>query len=132
MGYDLPSGVLLSTDPAVDTEISLTTDYVYGINLIRIPFVTDGTGANRTVALRITVDSSVIYEVPISAVIIATTTAEILFGENLPYIDVGDVRMVPFPSGFKLPRGAVIETVTTNMQATDNFGAAVLFVNKLD
>lgn len=127
-----PSGVLLTSDPAVDTEISLTTLYDYKINLIRIPFVTDAGVADRTVTLKITADGSVIYEVPISAVITASTTAEILFGEGLPYTSVGDVRMIPLPHGLKLPRGSVIETETALMEATDNFGAAVLFVDKLN
>jgi len=128
---DTPAGVLLTEDPAADTEISYTTLYDYKIDLIRIPFVTDGTAANRTVTLTITVDSSIIYEVPISAVITASTTAEILFGENLPYTSVGDVRMVPLPHGLKLPRGSVIATTTDLIETGDNFGAAVLFVEKL-
>jgi len=130
---DMPSGVLLTSDPAANTEISITTDYDYKVNLIRIPFVTDANAANRTVTLKITEAAlgSVIYEIPISAVITANTTATIMFGEGLPYTDVGDVRMVPLPHGLKLPRGAIIETVTTSIQATDNFGAAVLFVDKL-
>lgn len=128
----MPSGILLTSNPAVDTEISLTTDYDYKINLIRIPLVTDSGVANRTVTLTITVDSSIIYSVPISAVITASTTAEILFGEGLPYTSVGDVRMIPLPHGLKIPRGAVIETVTDLMEAGDDYGAAVLFVDKLN
>lgn len=127
-----PSGVLLTSDPAIDTEISITTDYDYKINLIRIPFVTDANVADRTVTLTITVKSSIIYSVPISAVITASTTAEIMFGEGLPYTSVGDVRMIPLPHGLKLPRGAVIATSTPLKEAGDNFGAAVLFVDKLN
>ncbi len=128
---DAPGGVLLTTNPAVDTEISFTTLYDYKIDLIRIPFVTDANVADRTVTISIVVDSSEIFGIPISAVITAGTTATILLGENLPYADVGDVRMIPLPHGLKIPRGTVISTTTTNLQVGDDFGAGILFVEKL-
>jgi hypothetical protein len=128
-----PSGALVTTDPAVDTEISYTTLYDYKVNLIRIPFVPTGAGT-RTIVLKITVPTTkIIYNVPISAAITATSGAhEIMFGEGLPHAAVGTTYMVPLPHGLKLPRGSVIETVTAGLVVTDNFGAAVLFLDKLN
>ena len=122
-----PDGIVTTDDPAAGAEIDITLNYDSEISVLKIPFVTDATVADRTVLLTFSIGTDVIYELPISSVITASTSATIYFGKSLPYSAVGDVRFLPAPSHFALPRGATIETTTTNLQSGDNFGKAIVF-----
>ncbi|KKN51941.1 hypothetical protein LCGC14_0617780 [marine sediment metagenome] len=131
MSRKTPYGTLLSTDPAVQTDISLTTDYVYELSLIRIPLVTGGAGT-RAITIQITANSNIIYNVPISADITTADTWEIMIGHGLSHSLTGTTYTLPLPEKLRLPRGSVIATSSTGLTASDNFGAAVLFVDHLD
>lgn len=128
------AGVLKGEDPNAGEEFSITTDYDYVLSLIRISFVTSATAGQRVVHLRITAESEVIYDMPIYSAITESTNAEIIYGGGMPWNDASntstDAWFVPFPRRLNVPRGSIIETVTNGLDAGDNFGKVILYVER--
>ncbi|HEY2938147.1 MAG TPA: hypothetical protein VGJ25_16205 [Gaiellaceae bacterium] len=126
--------VIIGDDPAAGAEVALTVEKgrAWIVYAIRIPFVTDATVATRVVGLRIDDGNSVYFEAPSGAGQAASLTMAHVFstaGFN------GNEAGVRSSGGLFVPcvllRGHRILTVTTNIQAGDNFGRPVLYVDEL-
>ncbi len=124
-----PHGVVVSNNPAVNTEVSMTLLADTEVSLIKIPFVTDANVANRTVNVIITIGSDIIYNIPINTDFTASATNEIYIGGGMDYSTIGTYRFLPLPHRLPLPRGTVITTSTSGLQIGDNFGSAIVFGN---
>ena len=121
------------SDPAADTEISqaVPTGALWKPELLYVPLTTDANAANRRVNLKITDGTNTIGWVLCNTDQAASLTYEYTFSHvggsqhtNSTYV-VSTLPDFPF-----LPAGYTIETVTTNRQATDNFGQGYLVVTQ--
>lgn len=120
------SHAVLGSDPAANTEASIAVpDGQYWLlRSIRGTLVTDGNAATRSVTLSITHRNGEIIECPMG-----TTQAASLSYKYNWFVGAASVfgatslRMTaPIPVDLLLPPGSTLDTVTTNKQATDNWG----------
>lgn len=121
------------SDPAADTEWSETVPdgKVWRVLSIRATLVTDANAANRQVSVTLT-DATNTFFRSSSASVQAASLTHIYTVADLPGVVVGAsslVHQVPLPP-MLLPPGTVIASVTTNKQATDNWGAPVFYVEE--
>lgn len=132
---DVP-GVLRSitgTDPAANTEISETvpTGARWKLRAMSFTLVTDATGANREVNLVLDDGANILHVTSSGFTHIASLTkrySAALIGTSVAPTQATD-RQIVLPD-LILPGGARIRTVTTNLQATDNYGAPQLLVEE--
>lgn len=129
-------GVLRSvagTDPAANTEISETvpTDARWRVLAIQVNLVTDATAANREVSLLIDDGTTVFARVPVGTNHAASLTRTYSFATNTARNTIAQdpVLNAPLPE-LVLGDGFRVRTVTTNLQATDNYGAPQLLVEE--
>lgn len=124
----------LGTDPAANVEITQTvpSGEVWKVRSIAFTLVSDGNAANRFVTLTITDGTNTILQISPAAVQTATQTVRYNFAPNLSARQNATtlIQEQPLPADLILPAGSVISTVTTARQATDNFGAPYLQVEK--
>lgn len=122
------------TDPAANVEISeIVPDFfAWKIKSIRFRLVTDATAATRTVHLTITLPSSVVMDIPSVVTQTASLTRDYNFIAGLQsYAAVaGDEIVVGLPDDLILPANSTIATATDNRQATDNFAAPRIFLER--
>lgn len=120
----------LTADPAANNEISYTATQFIVVKFFAASLVTDANAANRRVAVTVDDGTTVFFKTPSLSDQAASLTY--LYGgwdgsdpaavAALSVIlgwPVGGVMMAP---GYRL------KTITTNRQATDNWGAGVLHV----
>lgn len=128
--YSVLPSVLASTDPAANTEHSITVPAGEQWDLLAINFslVTDGNAANRTVTITID-DGTTVYAKATGPVTqAASLTYNYTFGVGSALLTAvaGLNVTVPLPQLSLMP-GHRIKTVTTNLQATDNYGIAQVY-----
>lgn len=121
-------------DPAAGAEATFTptANKLSKPHSFTVTLVTDATAANRQVTLRIQRDGNVVYRIPAPAVQTASTTVIYCFGKDLPSTNGATalVQSIPMPDGIVLTENDTIDTVTTNLQAADNFGAPRVFMEE--
>lgn len=130
------SGVLRSitgTDPAANVEISETvpTNARWKLLAARFSLVTDGNAANREVALTFDDGTNVYARIPARVVQTATLTFgyTCLVGAALETVVQDTEKLIRLPA-IELQGGHRWNTVTTNRQATDNYGAPQYLVEE--
>lgn len=121
------------TDPAANTEWSETvpSGKVWLVRSIRATLVTDNNAANRQVGVTLTDGTNVFFKA-CSASVQAASLTHIYTVADLPGVVVAASALehqVPLPP-MLLTGGTVIASVTTNKQATDNWGAPVFCVEE--
>lgn len=126
--------VVVGSDPAAGVEISVTVPAgeIWLLESLIVTLVTDATVTNRYVSLAFD-DGTTEY----GRVIVAAAQAESLTmrksflrglgSENTGVLTIGSQASLP---DFALLPGHRIRSITTNLQAGDNFGAPVLYVVK--
>jgi len=126
--------VITTANPGAGSEVSLTTEAQSWllVHSFACQFVTDATVANRRVQLRATVGGSLVLglaspaDQPASETHIYSWSA----GSTSLFDGTGFVQQGGFPVNVLFPPGTVIFTLTTNLQAGDNFSAGVLLVSR--
>lgn len=129
-------GVILSlagADPAAGAEMSETvpTNARWRLLGVDIPLVTDATVANREVVLTIDDGANIVAEIASGTSHVASTTRRYSFARNVQRGAGATALTVnaPIPDAI-LMGGYRVRTVTTNLQAADNFGAPRLWVEE--
>jgi hypothetical protein len=117
-----------SSDPAVDVEHSITVPagQIWELWAVNFNLVTDANAANRRVVLTIDDGTTVFAKSVAGAVQAASLTYNYTFAVGAPTMSaVVDLNLVNnLPGPLYLAAGYRIKTVTTNRQATDNYGVA--------
>lgn len=129
-------GVLRSvtgTDPAANTEISETvpTNARWRLYAVAATLVTDANVANREVALVLDDGATVLARVPSGFSHTASLTKLYSFfrGGLVQTVAQDLTRIMAIP-WVDLQGGSRLRTITTNLQATDNYGAPQLLVEE--
>jgi len=120
------------TDPAAGAEISETVPARRRWRILTVCFslVTDATVVTRVVFLRYTDAINLLCQTFNTTGQLASTTHVYTFAPfGSSKITASSNEMIPFPS-LTLPAGFVVETLTTGLQAGDNFGAPRLLVEE--
>ena len=124
---------LTGTDPAANVEISETvpTNARWRLRAFAVTFVTDANAANREVALTVDDGTTVLARVPFGFTHTASLTKlySAFLGGFVNAAAQDLTRLAPLPD-LELQGGFRLNTVTTNRQATDNFGAPQLLVEE--
>lgn len=126
----VPYTGILSTrsgsNPAAGSETSITVpaNQIWRVYSWRAQLVTDGTAVNRFVHLRITDGSNRLYETFTTTAHTASLTRDHFAFHGVPTVAAFEntESLMPFPAEVWLREGSVISTVTTNLQAGDNWG----------
>lgn len=125
---------ITGTDPAANVEISETvpTNARWRLLAVFATLVTDGNVAAREAALTLDDGATVFGRFPAGQTQAATlTTRYVWTSGGARFAIVGDRTIViPIPDIW-LPDAARLKTVTTLLQATDNWSAPQLFVEEL-
>jgi len=121
------------SDPAAGAEFSETipAGKIWNLIAIAVAFVADATVASRTPEIIIDDGTNEILRLTDRTVITASQTRTLQanrFGV-LP-ADTATVHYFILPLGFELPAGYRVRSVTTNLQAGDNYGAPKLIVDE--
>lgn len=124
------------TDQAAGTEVTETvpTGEVWKLLAVRFQLVSSGTAATRTVTLNIDDGSNIVWRRTSPGTQTASLTRNYLYladlvGEDAAFDGNGDIKLF-LPSTPLLP-GWRVRTITTNIQAGDNFGAPLLHYVKV-
>jgi hypothetical protein len=123
-------GTAVSSDPAANTEHSITISASDG-PIILVGFsaalVTDANAANRQVKFSFEDASGRVFQYAVAGGTHAASLTRQYAGRCTGYASpaVADTLfVVSLPEeGIWIPAGGVIKTITTNLQATDNWGA---------
>ncbi len=127
-----------SSDPAVNTEISVTlgtagSGQLFHIQSINIPLVTDSGVANRVPVILITnATDVVVLRFAVATAITATTTGGIqAIAVANSATDADNYEIIPIPSDLIIPAGWKIKTLTAAIEAGDDYGPAQIFGRKM-
>lgn len=128
--------VVASSDPAAtgaEHAYTATEDLI--IKSFAVALVTDGNAANRQVNFTAEDSGGNIYWKAVAADVQAasvTRTYTAYAGYDVAPVAVEDTTFVlPLPEeGLLLPKNGVLRTVTTSIQATDNYGKLVMFAER--
>lgn len=125
--------VITGTDPAANTEISETVpdNALWRLHHFNAELVTDANAANRLVQFYIDDGTTQFLLIPAAPTHVASTTKRYLFGQYGYQMaaDIGGLVVTSIPT-LVLPAGYRIATNVVSRQATDNWGAPVLFVEE--
>jgi hypothetical protein len=117
-------------DPAADGEqiYTVPTGHFFEIYAVNFNYVTDANAANRRVILTIDDGATVFAKSVAGAVQAASLTYNYTFAVGAPTMSaVVDLQLVNnLPGPLFLVAGDRIQTVTTNQQATDNYGVMTI------
>lgn len=132
-----PSSIITytGTDPAANVEIAETVpaDKFWIVQAFRVVYACDGTAATRTGHLLFDDGATVIAAMVIGTSMIATGTYTMTAAVGAPSNQNGasaqNYSITPLPD-IVLPAGYRIQTLTTNRQAGDNYGAPAIMVKE--
>ena len=132
---DAPHGRIRSiagTNPAANTEISETVPARkrWRLLAIQFPLVTDANAANRMMHLTLDDGTTVFYTSETIVTQTASLTRTYALAIGAPQQTVIDAHYNITLPDIILSGGFRIKTVTTALQATDNFGAPQLLVEE--
>lgn len=126
---------ITSSDPAANVEISITqpANAIWKVLAFSCRLVTDANAANRRVHLQLTSGGGTAYEAFALVDQTATQTIDYRFGQYGSMTDELDnsINLVTLPNNIYLKSTATVATLTTNRQATDNFGVGKLLVEEI-
>ncbi len=123
---------ITGADPAAGDEITITvpTRRRWRIHAIHITLITDATVADRQIIFWIDDGASVLYRYTLTTIQTASLTNLYSFApSSTPEIATTTKIVVPIPM-FVLPAGCRIQTLTTNIQAGDNYNAPQILVEE--
>lgn len=120
---------ITGANPAAGAEVSdtLSTSRLVRIQSAQVRLVTDGTAANRRVHFRIVRSTGLLLWEGFSDVDqTASTTIDYILSPVGAVPDSTDngIVIIPIPPNLLVKPGWIVKTVTTNIQAGDNFAAA--------
>lgn len=124
-----PIRVLLSADPAAGAELTYTAPFDMIIHSLRFTFVTSATVANRFPSLVADDGTNQFFRFRDAGARTAGATYEYCFSEGnfSNSIDAG----FPLPAqGLRLRKGDRLRSVTTNIDAGDNYGPLILQITE--
>lgn len=124
---------ITGTDPAAATEISETvpTNARWRLLAFDVALVTDATVANREVVLTIDDGATVLIEVPSAVAHAASLTRRYSFARGVQRATPAASTVISAPApDVALQGGYRVRTVTTGLQAGDNYGAPQLLVEE--
>lgn len=130
------TGILRSiagTDPAAGVEISETvpTGARWRLHGLVVPLVTNATAANRLVQVVVDDGTTIFNRFPAVAVQAASLTVQYSAAAlGAASVAAGADNIILLPTPLDLLQGWRVRTVTTNLQAGDNFGAPQLRVEE--
>lgn len=117
-----------SADAAAGSEFTfdVPAGQFWILKAIHVIYVAAAAAASRRPRLVITFSGGSLIEIPSAATIIISQSSRLVWGEGLPNMDdqVGLQQTMPLPSNLLLPPGTIIESVTTGMNAGDNYSTA--------
>lgn len=121
-----------SADPAANTELSLALAQRSNLMAGSFTIVTDSGVANRQIYIVFTDASDVeLFRVAAPVVVTASITALITFGKGLITGGIITAQVVQIPNDLILESGYKITTVTTAMEAGDDYGIMSTFGKKV-
>ena len=122
--------VAQSADPAANTEISFTAAEDLLVRTFDLTLVTDANVANRQVKITVEDSAGNVYARLVAGGVQAASLTRRYSGVQgdfaAPAVQDDVFQIALGKDGLFVPKGGKIKTVTTNRQATDNFGALVL------
>jgi len=121
-------------NPAAGAECSdsVPSNTTWHLRAIKIPLVTSATVANRYVHVNIAEFDGAEIEVFSSVAHAASSTRNywlMPIGAPGVYVEDNDI-IIPIPPEIWLKSGSTISTVTTGIQAGDNFGSPIYWIEK--
>jgi hypothetical protein len=123
------------TDQAAGSEISETiTALTKGLYAVRFRLVTSATVATRTVSLVIDDGTNILWQKVAGATQAASLTRDYVFTRGVTdgvAFDANNQIVMSLPNDFPILPNFRIRTITTNIQAGDNFAAPLLLVNEV-
>ncbi|HLJ76893.1 MAG TPA: hypothetical protein VKT75_05745 [Acidobacteriaceae bacterium] len=114
------------TTPGAGAEINETipTNAQWRLKLISFTLVTAVAVANRTVSLVIDDGANILYQVPALAVQAASLTVRYSAGDNSQNLTTTNgIATLALPNDFRMAQNWRIRTLTTNLQAADQYSA---------
>lgn len=130
-----PGGLVLDTTaapPAGDEmEVTVPVNERWRLQSGLVTLTTDGTAAMRIPRIQIEVGGNRVFRALAENTVTASLTRILTFssGASLSPATVAD-DIIPLPVNLYLPGGAIIKTVTSNLQTGDQYSAANLLVEK--
>lgn len=126
---------VFGSDPAANTECydAVPANELWILKSYTVTLVTDGTAANRNVALNLRPTGTGGSQTYFGNVVqTATQTIKYVFAPigYLPTAAVNNTILVPIPKDVTLRENGEISTTTLNRQAGDNFGSPTMEVEK--
>jgi hypothetical protein len=125
--------VVSGSDPAAGAEISETVPTGARWRLLswRASLVTDATVANRVMSLLIDDGSLTLWQSATPTAHTASLSVSYIFGLGATSANQQGVMLLSTPAApLVLPAGYRIRTTTSNLQAGDNWGSPVMFVEE--
>lgn len=121
------------TDPAAGVELSETVPAGarWLLKTFNLALLADATVANRAVIITIDDGTNIVWQVGTNINVTASQLAIYRLGVGLPFLTIGTTHYnLPIPAGLILGPGYRIRTITTNLQAGDNYTAPVYHVEE--
>jgi len=129
--YNVVPGIIAAADPAANAEQTYTipSGQLFELWAINFSLVTDANAANRRVVLTFDDGTTVYCKVPSGHVQAASLTYNYTWAVGAQTLSavVGTDTSVALPGPMVLRGGHRIKTVTTSLQATDNYGIMQLY-----
>jgi hypothetical protein len=122
-GLGFPGGAAPAA-PAVGVDFAITVPAgaVWELQAFRATLTASGAAANRNVSLRLTNPAGGIVAIPTNVTQTATQVITYQFGQELPFsAAIAGVATSPLPAGVLLPAGSTIQTVTSLIDAGDQW-----------
>ena len=128
--------VIVEAQPANNTEHSIApvASSMWRIKSLSFELVTDATGANRRVHLRLRDGvGEIAGDWPADFQQVASTTRRYTFApQGITTVNIDNDVLVGIPTGLVISDvDGLLETVTENLQATDRFSAAHILVEEV-
>lgn len=124
---------ITGTDPAANTEFSETVpaNARWRLLAVSVALVADANAANRETTLIIDDGATIVAEIPSGTAQTANQTRRLTFARNVQRFATAQALGIaaPLPDAI-LMGGYRVRSVTTNIQAGDNYGAPQLWVEE--
>ena len=121
------------SDPLAGAEVLLTVPWGgrWQLHAMRLVLVTDTTAVNREVDLVIDDGTNTLLMIEPPALQGLGGTRGYNYGTGFPSLNaLTQEFLIPFPAGLMLQSGYRLRTVTTNLQAGDNYGIPRVLVEE--
>jgi hypothetical protein len=123
-------GIEGGAGPIAGAEVSITVpagqNWIF--KSLCVPFTTSATVANRFPTLHIDLGGNPGVVIPVVAAITAGTAATLTWGATLNPLSTNNVQTMATPEELRLGPGTIIHTVTSGLQAADQYGNTGLMV----